>query len=97
MCGTPKGDNLTLPKTAAKALLYPVIASGELPLIFNIFSTHLSINGVIWFGTAIQIHRKHQAAASLAAWHGWTSTARVVSIKSKMFEYYINLTIGNIN
>lgn len=41
VCGTPRGDSFTPPRTAAKAALYPAIASGE-ERIFSIFSTHLS-------------------------------------------------------
>lgn len=78
--GTPSGDKRTLPRTAARALLYPAIASGEL-LMFSIPSTQRSINGVIWLGTATHMQRRHQAAASLAAWQGCTKTVIVVSIK----------------
>lgn len=38
--GTPRGDNLTPPRTAANAALYPEMASGDV-LMLSILSTHL--------------------------------------------------------
>jgi hypothetical protein len=46
-----------------------------------VIGTNLSMRGVIWLGTATQMQRRHQAAASLAAWQGWTSTVIIASIK----------------
>lgn len=50
-------------------------------LSYVMSTTDLSMRGVIWLGTATQIQRRHQAAASLAAWQGWTSTAIIASIR----------------
>jgi hypothetical protein len=50
-------------------------------LCYVMGTTNLSMRGVIWLGTATQIQRRHQAAASLAAWQGWTSTAIIASIR----------------
>jgi hypothetical protein len=49
--------------------------------MFHVISSNLSIRGVIWLGTATQMQRRHQAAANLAAWQGWTSTAIIASIR----------------
>jgi hypothetical protein len=43
VCGIPSGECLTLPTTAAKAPLYPEMASGD-DLIFSIASKHRSIS-----------------------------------------------------
>jgi len=53
-------------------------------------NTNLSMRGVIWLGTATQIQRRHQAAASLAAWQGWTSTAIIASVRPthKIHTFY---------
>lgn len=50
-------------------------------VMFCVISTNLSMRGVIWLGTATQIQRRHHAAASLAAWQGWISTAIMASTK----------------
>lgn len=55
VCGIPSGDWLTLPSTAANALLYPDIASGDARIV-SMASTKRSISRVIWLGTATQIH-----------------------------------------
>jgi hypothetical protein len=45
------------------------------------------MRGVIWLGTATQMQRRHQAAANLAAWQGWISTAIMASIKPTHMKY----------
>ena len=49
-------------------------------------SVYRSIIGVHWLGMAAQIHLRHHAAASRAAWHGWDKTAYAAPSKSPPSE-----------
>ena len=77
--GIPSDVYLTPPSKAAKAKLYPDIASGE-DLRWCILFMHRSMRMVICDGNATAMLLKHQAAESLAAGVGWIRTDTTGSI-----------------